>query len=212
MTPDFERLLDASPNPYVLLDRDLSIVWANKEYLKVTMRDLEEISGKNLFEAFPSEGESYRQLRASLDRVRETGEIDEIAHIRYDIPDQHGSFDTHFWSATHTPIVDENGKVDLILQHTVDQRRRRGRVIGRVAIRHDIDIGIDVFEHPADDRALGFPEDQALADHVVDFVEAELPPQDAMIAAFGFLELLEVCFEFLFVPESRGVKSLQLLA
>ena len=61
MTPDFGRLLDASPNPYVLLDRDLSIVWANKEYLKVTMRDLEEISGKNLFEAFPSEGESYRQ-------------------------------------------------------------------------------------------------------------------------------------------------------
>lgn len=135
MTPDFERLLDASPNPYVLLDRDLSIVWANKEYLKVTMRDLEEISGKNLFEAFPSEGESYRQLRASLDRVRETGEIDEIAHIRYDIPDQHGSFDTHFWSATHTPILDENGKVDLILQHTVDiteveQLRRMREAMG----------------------------------------------------------------------------------
>jgi PAS domain S-box-containing protein len=119
----------------VLLDRDLSIVWANKEYLKVTMRDLEEISGKNLFEAFPSEGESYRQLRASLDRVRETGEIDEIAHIRYDIPDQHGSFDTHFWSATHTPILDENGKVDLILQHTVDiteveQLRRMREAMG----------------------------------------------------------------------------------
>ena len=49
MTPEFGRLLDASPNPYVLLDRDLSIVWANKEYRKVTMRELDEVAGKNLF-------------------------------------------------------------------------------------------------------------------------------------------------------------------
>ena len=67
-----------------------------------------------------SEGESYRQFLASFDRVRETGEPDEIAHIRYDIPDQKGSFDTHYWSATHTPIKDADGNVELILQHTVD--------------------------------------------------------------------------------------------
>ena len=73
MTLDFKSLLDRSPNPYVTLDRDLTIVWANREYLKVTMRRLDDIVGRNLFEAYPSEGESYRQLRASFDRVLETG-------------------------------------------------------------------------------------------------------------------------------------------
>ncbi|MCH2488179.1 MAG: PAS domain-containing protein, partial [Erythrobacter sp.] len=120
MTLDFQSLLNKSPNSYVILDRDLTIVWANEAYLGVTMRDLDAIVGHGLFEAFPSEGESYRQLRASFDRVLETGELDEIAHIRYDIPDQKGSFDTHYWSATHTPIKDEQGRVERILQHTVD--------------------------------------------------------------------------------------------
>lgn len=120
MTLDFKSLLDISPNPYVTLDRDLTIVWANREYLKVTMRHLDDIVGRNIFEAYPSEGESYRQLRASFDRVLETGKPDEIAHIRYDIPDERGSFDTHYWSATHTPLTNEKGEVDLILQHTVD--------------------------------------------------------------------------------------------
>jgi hypothetical protein len=36
----------------------------------------------------------------------------------------------------------------------LDHRRRCGRVIGRVAIGHDIDVGIDIGEHPADDVAL----------------------------------------------------------
>ena len=120
MTLDFKSLLDNSPNSYVALDRDLTIVWANREYLKVTMRRLDDIVGRNLFEAYPSEGESYRQLRASFDRVLETGGPDEIAHIRYDIPDERGSFDTHYWSATHTPLVNGKGEVELILQHTVD--------------------------------------------------------------------------------------------
>ena len=120
MTLDFKSLLDLSPNPYVTLDRDLTIVWANREYLKATMRRLDDIVGRNIFDAYPSEGESYRLLRASFDRVLETGQPDEIAHIRYDIPDENGSFDTHYWSATHTPLINDRGEVELILQHTVD--------------------------------------------------------------------------------------------
>ena len=73
VTLDFQSLLNKSPNSYVILDRDLTIVWANEAYLGVTMRDLDAIVGHGLFEAFPSEGESYRQLRASFDRVLETG-------------------------------------------------------------------------------------------------------------------------------------------
>ena len=69
------RLAEISPNPYVLLDTDLRLVWMNDAYLKVTMRNRADITGKTMFEAFPSDpqSESYRQLKDSLDTVLQTG-------------------------------------------------------------------------------------------------------------------------------------------
>ena len=67
MTHDFERILQAAPSPFVLLDSELRVVWANDAYLQVTDRQLERLIGKDLFEEFPSdpESESGRMLRAS---------------------------------------------------------------------------------------------------------------------------------------------------
>ena len=117
---DFKELFSRSPNPYVLLDSDLRLVWMNQAYLDVTMRSRDEILGRRMFDAFPSEGESYQQLSESFQRVLDTGETDEIAHIRYDIANPDGGIDTHYWSATHTPLKDAAGKVEYILQHTVN--------------------------------------------------------------------------------------------
>ncbi len=119
---DFEALFERSPNPYVVLDRDLVIVWMNESYLRTTGRTHAEIVGREMFEAFPSdpESESFRQLRSSFDRVLESGETDEIAHIRYDIEQADGTMEERYWSATHTPFKDEAGAVTHILQHTVD--------------------------------------------------------------------------------------------
>ena len=119
MNLDFESVLARSPNPYVILDASLVIQWANAAYLSATESRWDEIKQRGIFEAFPSEGESYRQLKSSFDRVLETGEADEIARIPYNIPNAQGGFDTHIWSATHTPFLDENGDVEYILQHTV---------------------------------------------------------------------------------------------
>ena len=122
MDPEFARLAGISPNPYVLLDRDLRLVWMNDAYLAVTMRKREDILNKPMFEAFPSDpdSESFRQLRDSFDNVLETGEADEIALIRYDIASRDGSMETRYWSATHTPMLDDGGRLEYILQHTVD--------------------------------------------------------------------------------------------
>jgi PAS domain S-box-containing protein len=62
-------------------------------------------------------------LRESLTRVLASGAPDELAFIRYRVPrDRDGrvELEERFWSATHTPILDEDGAVRLILQHTVD--------------------------------------------------------------------------------------------
>lgn len=119
---DFASLFARSPNPYVVLDRALSIVWMNDAYLAVTMRRREDIVGRPLFEAFPSDpaSESHQLLEGSLRRVLRTGDPDEIALIRYDIANASGEMDTRYWSATHTPVVDARGEAAYILQHTVD--------------------------------------------------------------------------------------------
>ena len=122
MDIDFLELAEFSPNPYVLMDRDLRLVWMNRAYLAVTMRAQDEIVGRTMFEAFPSdpESESFRLLDQSLRNVLETGEVDEIAVIRYDIARPDGSMEVRYWSATHTPLKDADGRLRFILQHTVD--------------------------------------------------------------------------------------------
>jgi two-component sensor histidine kinase len=122
VTIDFEVLFTRSPNSYVVLDDKLRLIWMNDAYLRVTMRKREDIIGKGLFEAFPNDPESAgrKLLEGSLKKVLQTGEHDELALIRYDIAGSGNVPETRYWSATHTPFLDESGKVTHILQHTVD--------------------------------------------------------------------------------------------
>lgn len=122
MNIDFAALCGLSPNPYVVVAPDETIVWVNDAYLRATMRAGADLVGRRLFDAFPSEPgtESHELLRASLDRVIATRQPDEIAMIRYDISTPEGVMEQRYWSATHTPLLDEDGNLAFILQHTVD--------------------------------------------------------------------------------------------
>ncbi len=125
---DFAHLLAESPNPYVVLDRERTIVWMNEAYLAATERERADILGRNMFDAFPSDpdSDSHRLLDRSLRRVIERGEPDEIALIRYDIANPDGGMDVRYWSATHTPVLGADGEVAYILQHTVDVTELHG--------------------------------------------------------------------------------------
>ncbi len=126
---DFEQLFNASPNPYMLLDRDLRYVAANEAYLKVTGARLDELLGRCLFDVFPGAPTDLKDspaelLRASFLKVLETGQVDHLALIPYTMPvkEPDGSVrhTLRYWSATHTPITDAQGQVAFILQHTND--------------------------------------------------------------------------------------------
>lgn len=128
MPVDFQFLMAASPNAYVLLDREFRIVWMNDAYLAATMRTREDITGRLMFDAFPSDpgSEGHRLLEGSLRRVLECSEVDEIALIRYDIVTPRGEMNIRYWSATHTPLLDADGQTTHILQHTVDVTELEG--------------------------------------------------------------------------------------
>jgi PAS domain-containing protein len=54
------RLFDASPNPCLVLDRQLHIVSANRAYLAATRRRLDEIVGRRFHDAFSTDPETER--------------------------------------------------------------------------------------------------------------------------------------------------------
>lgn len=119
---DFRAVFDRIPTPYMLMDRDLVIVEMNQAYLEATGRSREQIQGRYVFDAFPSEGESRRLLEESLERTRDTGETDVIAVLHYAIPGADGvggRFEDRYWSCTHTWVPGADG-AGFILQNTQD--------------------------------------------------------------------------------------------
>lgn len=125
---DHEALFRCSPNPYMVLDPFLNFVDANDAYLASTNTRFEDLIGRGLFDAFPGGDDNVepihvRQLRRSLERVLATGKTDFIALIHYPMAEETADgivYVDRYWSATHSPILDESGKVEYIMQHAVE--------------------------------------------------------------------------------------------
>lgn len=120
---DYGGLFNASPNPYLVLDRALNIVGANQAYLAATKRELTDIVGRWAWDAFPTDPETLKQSIDSFERVIRTRQADTMALLRFDIARPQadgGGMETRHWSVTHTPVLDQAGEVKLILQHPID--------------------------------------------------------------------------------------------
>ena len=126
---DLGAAFEASPNPYVVVTSDLRIVAANPAYLEVTNARREDIVGRPMFDAFDAgrgddAPDNVRQVRASMERARDTGRRDHLAMVPFAIqrrqPDGALVYEERLWSATHTPMLDEAGRVAFLLQHTTD--------------------------------------------------------------------------------------------
>src|SRR5690606_10907265 len=101
----------------------------NSAYLAAVDKRREDLLGRGLFDVFDAgptdEGrQNARQLRASFERVLREDRPDHLALIRYAIPrtraDGEVELEDRFWSATHTPIHDSEGRIVYIFQHTAD--------------------------------------------------------------------------------------------
>ncbi|MFN3523711.1 MAG: sensor histidine kinase [Phenylobacterium sp.] len=119
---DFAEVFEDLASPHMILDRELRYVAANAAYVRTLGRSREELLGRVLFDVFPNEDEGGRLLRASFQRVLDTGRRDSIAHIPYAIArsDRPDEFEMRYWSAVHTPILGADGAVAFIVQNTVD--------------------------------------------------------------------------------------------
>ncbi len=121
--PDFRFMFELNPALIVVLDPDLNIVTATDAYLRATMRERNELTGKNIFEVFPEnpfdKNASGRvTLHASLDSVLKSRKADKMPVTKYDIrqPQSIGGFyEERYWMAENTPLLDANGEIKYIL-------------------------------------------------------------------------------------------------
>ncbi len=124
-TVDLVTAFNASPNPYMILDAQFRYAGMNSAYLDATQSRREDLIGRNLFEVFDGAGSpGVEELRHSLNEVITTGEphLMPLVHYPLTLIDASGkpAIQDRYWSATHTPIKDSEGRVTHILQHTQD--------------------------------------------------------------------------------------------
>jgi PAS domain S-box-containing protein len=118
---DLATVFESLPNAFMILDRELRYVAANRAYLRVTGSTLEDLVGTYVFRAFPEDSPNVRLLEASFQRVLATGDVDEIAALVYRVARAPGlPPEERVWSARHTPLLGEHGKVAYIIQETTD--------------------------------------------------------------------------------------------
>src|SRR5687767_3217639 len=110
MPLDYRAIFAATPNPYMVVDRELRYVAANAAYLNVTQSKLEDLLGRRVIDVFPHDpddpnNDSLTRLKNSLERVIQTKQPDFLPLIPYRIavgsgPERH--YEDLIWSASHT--------------------------------------------------------------------------------------------------------------
>ena len=125
---DHGGLFAGSPDAYLVLAPDLTIVEVNDAYLRATRTRREDIIGRGLFDVFPdnpddSTATGTTNLAASLERVLATGRPDTMAVQKYDIPrpqSEGGGFEERYWSPLNSPVLSPEGQVELIIHRVED--------------------------------------------------------------------------------------------
>jgi PAS domain S-box-containing protein len=125
----FRESFRASPIGQYLLSptEGLEILEVNDAFLSTVHRSRADIQGKRLFEAFPNNpSDPYSAVNALAESIAvaiKTGKSQKMAAQLYPIEmhqDGKSWFEDMYWSATNTPIYDDNGKLAFISHTTID--------------------------------------------------------------------------------------------
>jgi PAS domain S-box-containing protein len=122
---DFGALFDALPTPYLAISPQMTIIAANAAFLQLTQRTRAAVVGQDVFAAFPSnpadpQADGAMLLRASLQRVLDSGRADEMAVHRYDVTDG-AVFQRRYWKVVNTPVQDGTGVVRHVLHSATEE-------------------------------------------------------------------------------------------
>lgn len=147
---DGAAVFEAAPYPFLLLATDLTVIDANAACLRTAGRTREQIVGRYVFDAFPASPDeqdngNQRTIQTSMERAIQSGKPDTIMVVRYSVarqtPDGH-VFDERYWSIVHTPILDEQGNVKLVIQNPIEvtELYTLKKALGSANDKHDFGL------------------------------------------------------------------------
>ena len=118
---DYSAVYRQLPIPVLLLTPEFAIADVNQASLQATGRTRDELLGRNVFDAYPSNpsdpaATTVRGTIASLRRVLATGEPNAMEFQKSDIevPGSPGQFARYYWSGVNAPVLGPDGRVALI--------------------------------------------------------------------------------------------------
>ncbi|HQU85304.1 MAG TPA: PAS domain-containing protein [Pyrinomonadaceae bacterium] len=125
---DFRHLFNNIPGRYIVLLPDLTVAAVSDEYLKATMVEREMLVGQKLFDVFPEnpadeKAHGAANVRASLEKVFQTGKPDLMPVIKYDIQNSTAdgnAFEERFWRLATYPFFDDAKNVVCVIHHIDD--------------------------------------------------------------------------------------------
>ncbi len=122
---EITRIFESLPGLYLVLTPDFTIVSVSDAYLDASMTIRENILGRNIFEVFPDNPEDpnangEKQLRASLNRVKQNAIADTMAIQKYDIRRPNGTYEVRYWSPVNSPVFGGDNTIKYIV-HRVEE-------------------------------------------------------------------------------------------
>ena len=118
---DYAAVYRQLPIPVLLLTPEFAIADVNLASEQATGRTRDELLGRDVFDAFPSNpsdpaATTVRDTIASLRRVLATGEPTAMEFQKSDIevPGSPGLFARYYWSGVNAPVFGPDGRVALV--------------------------------------------------------------------------------------------------
>jgi len=121
----YKAVFEQSLALLLIIDTNFSIAAASDGFLDVTKSSREQVLGKYVFDVFPKSKPHIQSvlistMREAIQKVLKTKKTHTSSVVRYDIPNEEDGFDTRYWKAINTPILDEHGEVMYIKQRFED--------------------------------------------------------------------------------------------
>lgn len=126
---DYTLLFRSLPALLLVLSPELRVAEATDAYLHATMRERDEIVGREMFDVFPDDprdpgATGVRNLRRSLERVRREHVPDVMAVQKYGVrnplPDDPDAFAERYWSPVNSPVLGADGRLQWIIHRVED--------------------------------------------------------------------------------------------
>jgi len=151
----------------VFLDKDFNFLRVNEAYAKACNRDVSEFIGYNHFELYPSD-----ELKGKFQGVVDTKEPYNVFGRPFVFPD-HPEWGVTYWDLSVSPILDNEGEVELLVFSLLDvtERKRaeveRARLVAAVESTADAVAITDTdwvikYVNPAFEKTTGYSKDEII--------------------------------------------------